>query len=61
MRIPLIVADPSPVADATRGTVCDALVEAIDLARATQLEAGVLIGYWDEAELAQARKEAGLE
>src|SRR5580704_15090795 len=31
-KIPLIVADPSPAADATRGTVCDALVEAIDLA-----------------------------
>lgn len=29
---PLIVYDPSPRADATRGTVCDALVEAIDLA-----------------------------
>jgi len=31
-KIPLIVIDPSPEADATRGTVCDALVEAIDLA-----------------------------
>ena len=31
-KIPLIVIDPSPLADATRGTVCDALVEAIDLA-----------------------------
>ena len=31
-RIPLIIADPSPAADATRGTSCDALVEAIDLA-----------------------------
>jgi arylsulfatase A-like enzyme len=31
-RIPLIIADPSRQADATRGTVCDALVEAIDLA-----------------------------
>ena len=31
-RIPLIVCDPSPEADKTRGTVCDALVEAIDLA-----------------------------
>jgi arylsulfatase A-like enzyme len=30
-RIPLIVCDPSPEADKTRGTVCDALVEAIDL------------------------------
>lgn len=32
VRVPLIVCDPSPAADATRGTVCDALVEAIDLA-----------------------------
>lgn len=31
-KIPLIVIDPSLEADATRGTVCDALVEAIDLA-----------------------------
>src|SRR5664279_4922897 len=31
-RIPLIVIDPSHEADATRGTVSDALVEAIDLA-----------------------------
>ena len=31
-KIPLIIADPSPAADATRGTVSDALVEAIDLA-----------------------------
>ncbi len=30
-RVPLIVYDPSPEADATRGTVCDALVESIDL------------------------------
>lgn len=32
VRVPLIVYDPSAAADATRGTVCDALVEAIDLA-----------------------------
>jgi arylsulfatase A-like enzyme len=32
VRIPLIVYDPRNEADATRGTVCDALVEAIDLA-----------------------------
>ena len=32
VKTPLIIADPSPEADATRGTVCDALVEAIDLA-----------------------------
>jgi arylsulfatase A-like enzyme len=31
-KIPLIVIDPSEEADATRGTVCDALVEGIDLA-----------------------------
>jgi arylsulfatase A-like enzyme len=31
-KIPLIVIDPSPEADATRGTISDALVEAIDLA-----------------------------
>jgi arylsulfatase A-like enzyme len=32
VRVPMIVADPSPSADATRGTTCDALVEAVDLA-----------------------------
>ncbi|MEM8849046.1 MAG: sulfatase-like hydrolase/transferase [Pseudomonadota bacterium] len=32
VRVPLIVVDPSPEADSTRGTVCDALVEAIDVA-----------------------------
>ncbi|MBV2361612.1 sulfatase-like hydrolase/transferase [Thalassococcus sp. CAU 1522] len=32
VKIPLIVYDPRPQADATRGTTCDALVEAIDLA-----------------------------
>jgi arylsulfatase A-like enzyme len=31
VRIPLIVVDPSRQADSTRGTVCDALVESIDL------------------------------
>ncbi len=31
-KMPLIIYDPSPEADATRGTVCDALVESIDLA-----------------------------
>jgi arylsulfatase A-like enzyme len=31
-KIPLIIIDPSPEADATRGSECDALVEAIDLA-----------------------------
>ncbi|MEO3997154.1 alkaline phosphatase family protein [Mesorhizobium sp. CAU 1732] len=32
VKVPLIVYDPSPDADATRGTVCDALVESLDLA-----------------------------
>lgn len=31
VRIPLIVYDPSPEVEATRGTTCDALVESIDL------------------------------
>jgi arylsulfatase A-like enzyme len=31
VKVPLIVADPSPAADATRGTASDALIEAIDL------------------------------
>lgn len=31
VNVPLIVYDPSKEADATRGTVCDSLVEAIDL------------------------------
>lgn len=30
-RVPLIIYDPRPEADSTRGTACDALVEAIDL------------------------------
>lgn len=32
VKVPLIIRDPSAAADATRGTTCDALVEAIDLA-----------------------------
>jgi len=32
VKVPLIVVDPSSSAEATRGTTCDALVEAIDLA-----------------------------
>ncbi|MBT2129555.1 sulfatase-like hydrolase/transferase [Aliiroseovarius lamellibrachiae] len=32
VRVPLIIADPRPIADATRGTVSQALVEQIDLA-----------------------------
>lgn len=31
VRVPLIIVDPRPEADATRGTGCNALVEAIDL------------------------------
>ncbi|MEM9603649.1 MAG: sulfatase-like hydrolase/transferase [Pseudomonadota bacterium] len=31
-KVPLLIRDPSADADATRGTVCDALVESIDLA-----------------------------
>ncbi len=31
-KIPLIIRDPSPECDETRGTICDELVEAIDLA-----------------------------
>ena len=31
VKVPLIVYDPSAEADATRGTVCDALIESIDL------------------------------
>lgn len=31
VTVPLIICDPSPQANATRGTVCDALVEQIDL------------------------------
>jgi arylsulfatase A-like enzyme len=31
VKVPMIVVDPSPEADDTRGTTCDALVEAIDL------------------------------
>ncbi|MDP2087468.1 MAG: alkaline phosphatase family protein [Gemmobacter sp.] len=32
VKVPLIIRDPSPAADPTRGTSCDALVESIDLA-----------------------------
>lgn len=38
VKIPMIIYDPRAEADATRGTVCDALVESIDLA-ATFVEA----------------------
>ncbi|CUK11830.1 Arylsulfatase [Shimia thalassica] len=32
VKVPMIIYDPRPEADATRGTTCDALVESIDLA-----------------------------
>ena len=32
VKIPMIIHDPRPTADSTRGTTCDALVESIDLA-----------------------------
>jgi len=32
VKVPLIIYDPRPEADSTRGTTCDALVESIDLA-----------------------------
>lgn len=38
VKVPMIIYDPRPSADATRGTVCDALVESIDLP-ATVIEA----------------------
>jgi len=38
VKVPLIIYDPRPEADPTRGTTCDALVESIDLA-ATFVEA----------------------
>jgi arylsulfatase A-like enzyme len=50
-RVPLIVYDPSPEADATRGTVSDALVECIDFAptfvdvAGGQVEGHVLEGH----------------
>ncbi|MBR9865447.1 MAG: sulfatase-like hydrolase/transferase, partial [Rhodobacteraceae bacterium] len=43
-RIPLIVVDPSPAADTTRGTVSSALVEAIDLVP-------TFLDYYDGPEL----------
>ena len=42
VKVPLIIYDPVAEADATRGTVCDELVEAIDLAP-TFLEASAAI------------------
>jgi arylsulfatase A-like enzyme len=45
--------------DHNRITMPDARIEAYGPAR--QLRGGILIGYWDEAELAQARREYGLD
>ena len=44
--------------DHNRITMPNARIAAYN--RATQLKAGILIGYWDEAELEQARRDAGL-
>ena len=41
MRVPLLVRDPSPRADATRGALLDALVESIDLAPTALAALGV--------------------
>ncbi|MCE8008148.1 sulfatase-like hydrolase/transferase [Aestuariivita sp.] len=50
-RVPLIVYDPSPEADATRGTVCDALVESIDLAPTfVEVAGGATAGHILEGE-----------
>ncbi|MEX0953694.1 MAG: alkaline phosphatase family protein [Rhizobiaceae bacterium] len=43
VKVPLIVYDPSPEADATRGTVCGELVETIDLAATFIEEAGAVV------------------
>ncbi len=40
VKVPLIIYDPSAAADRTRGTVCDALVESIDLAATFVAAAG---------------------
>jgi len=50
-KVPLIIYDPSPEADATRGTVCDALVEAIDLAPTfVEVAGGTVPGHILEGE-----------
>lgn len=50
-RVPLIIYDPSPEADATRGTVCDALVESIDLAPTfVEVAGGEVAGHILEGE-----------
>ena len=46
VKIPLIVCDPRPRADATRGTTCDALVESIDLAATfVEIAGGTVPGH----------------
>ncbi len=42
-KVPMIVVDPRPQADSTRGTVCDELVEAIDLLPTFVAAAGGLV------------------
>jgi arylsulfatase A-like enzyme len=49
IRVPLIVYDPSPEADATRGTVSDALVECIDFAPTfVEVAGGSVEDHWLE-------------
>ncbi|MBU2983639.1 sulfatase-like hydrolase/transferase [Lentibacter algarum] len=51
VRVPLIIYDPSPDADATRGTVSDALVESIDLAPTfVEMSGGDVAGHILEGE-----------
>lgn len=45
VRVPLIIVDPRREADATRGTVCDALVEAIDMVPTFVEAAGLTPAY----------------
>ena len=47
VRVPMIVYDPSPEADATRGITCDALVESIDLLPTFLQTAGGDVGAVD--------------
>ena len=56
VKIPLIVYDPSVEADATRGTVCDALVESIDLAATfVEVAGGEVPTHWIEGRSLQPR------
>ncbi|RFP87821.1 DUF4976 domain-containing protein [Rhodobacteraceae bacterium 63075] len=51
VRVPLIIRDPSPEADATRGTVSEALVESIDLAPTfVEMSGGAVPGHILEGE-----------